>query len=165
MAAPTTIPGDCVIGGTLYVASFVPSAGSIRNAGIASDAAIVATKLEHQFALTYGTSGTAASATIPIHCAYGATGDVISIKAGSVAIAVGAATVTVDLRKNGSTILTGVITLDTGNTAYVGEAGTILTAPYVAGDTFTLVVVATAGGGTLPTGLFVTVILREDAAP
>jgi len=159
------VDGDFLVGGTLYVGSFVPSSGSIRNASVAADAAIAASKLEHQFALTYGTSGTAASATIPIHCAYGATGDVISIKAGSVAIAVGAATVTVDLKKNGTTVLTGVITLDTGNTAYIGEAGSILTAPYVAGDTFTLVVVATAGGGTLPTGLFVTVILREDAAP
>jgi hypothetical protein len=78
---------------------------------------------------------------------------VVSVKAGSIAIAVGAATVTVDVKKNNVSILTAVITLDTGNTARVAEAGTILTASAVAGDTYELVIVATAGGGTLAHGV------------
>lgn len=160
-----TITGDLVVTGTLYTGAFVPSSGSVTNASVAATAAIAATKLEHQFALTYGTSGTAASATVPIHIGYGLTGDIISIKAASIAIAVGAATVTVDLKKNGTTCLTGVITLDSGNTARVAEAGTLSVTTYAAGDLFELVIVATASGGTLPTGLGVTVILREDAAP
>ena len=75
------------------------------------------------------------------------------------------ATVTVDLKKNGTTVLTGVITLDNGNTAYIPEAGSLGTATYGNDDVLTLVIVAAASGGTLPTGLGVTVILREDAAP
>lgn len=165
MAMVNTTYGDMHVTGTLTAGALTPSGGSVTNSSVSASAAIQASKLEHQLHLTYGQSGTAASVTIPLHCAYGATGDIISIKAGSVAVAVGAATVTVDLKKNGTTCLSGVITLDTGNSTYTGEAGTLSVTDYVAGDVFTLVIVATAGGGTLPTGLFVTVVLREDAAP
>lgn len=164
MASPTTFSGDVVVPGTLYVGSFVPSAGSVRNAGVAADAAIQATKLQHQYVQHYFKTGTAATETVPIHVAYGATGTIVAIKAGSIAIAVGAATVTIDLKKNGTTCLSAVITLDSGNTARVVEAGTLTVTDYVTGDFFELVITATAGGGTIPTGLGVVVVFREDAA-
>ena len=164
MAAPTVIQGDLHVTGTVTGGSLTPSALTVTNASVSSTAAIAATKLEHQFALSYTQNGTAASATIPLHVAYGA-GTIVAIKAASIAIAVGAATVTVDLKKGGTTCLSGVITLDSGNTARTSEAGSLTVTTYSADNFLELVIVATAGGGTLPTGLIVTVILRENAAP
>jgi hypothetical protein len=71
--------------------------------------------------------------------------------------------VTVDLRKNGTTILTSVITISVAQAAYARVAGAIASAAYIAGDVFELVVTATAGGGTLPQGLFVDTVLREGS--
>jgi hypothetical protein len=81
-----------------------------------------------------------------------------------VAIAVGGATVTVDVKKNGATVLSSVITLDSGNTARIMENGTLSGTTLAAGDFLEAVIVATAGGGTIPTGLLVQVIIDEDAA-
>ena len=164
MAAPTVIQGDLHVTGTVTGGSLTPSALTVTNASVSSTAAIAATKLEHQFALSYTQNGTAASATIPLHVAYGA-GTIVSVKAASIAIAVGAATVTVDLKKGGTTCLSGVITLDSGNAARTSEAGSLTVTTYSADNFLELVIVATAGGGTLPPGLIVTVILRENAAP
>lgn len=94
-----------------------------------------------------------------------AAGVVHSIQAWVRVIPVGAATVTVDLKKNGTTVLTAVITLDSGNVAYTVEIGAITTTAYVAGDFFEVVIDATAGGGTLPQGLGVEVVFRETAQP
>lgn len=149
-----------IVGGTTRPDVFIPPTGCITNDAVVAAAGIVATKLQIQYNKTYFKAGTAASETAPMHEAYAA-GTVIAVKAGSVAIAVGAATVVVDIKKNGTTILTGTFQLDNGNTAYVSEAGTISVASYVAGDVFTAVIVATAGGGTIPTGLWITLVLRE----
>lgn len=164
MSLAQVVYGDLHITGTMTAGALTPSGGSVTNASVAAAAAIQASKLEHQLHLTYGQSGTAASATIPIHCGYGA-GTIVSIKAFSVAAAVGVATVVIDLKKNGTTVLSSTITLDNANTAYVPEAGSLSTTTFNADDVLTLVITATAGGGTLPTGLGVTVILRENAAP
>lgn len=164
MAAPTVIQGDLHVTGTVTGGSLTPSALTVTNASVSSTAAIAATKLEHQFALSFCSSGNAASATIPLHVAYGA-GTIVSIKAASVTAPAGAATVTIDLKKGGTTCLSGVITLDSGNTARTSEAGSLSVTTYSADNFLELVIVATAGGGTLPTGLIVTVILRENAAP
>jgi hypothetical protein len=107
--------------------------------------------------------------TIPIWRVYGATATLLELAVGSIAIAVGAATVTVDLQRSTAggafaSVLSAVVTLDTANTARVAELAGIATAGGVAGDLYQLVITATAGGGTLPTGLFVFLTLKEDAA-
>lgn len=159
----TRIDQDMHVGGTLTARVFNPPASCITDAAIISGAGIETSKMDHRHRKQYSISGTAASVTIPIHIARAA-GSVTSIEAGSIAIAVGAATVTIDLKKNGTTILTGVITLDSGNTARILEAGTITGGTYVDGDFFELVIVATAGGGTIPTGLIVDVEFDEEAS-
>jgi hypothetical protein len=157
---PITFTGQANFTGTMNV-----PAGTVTNAGIGASAAspIDTEKVEQQVNRHYFKAGSAASETVPIHVAR-ADGTVTFINAGSVAIAVGAScTVTIDLKKNGSTVLTSVITLDQNNTARVTEPGTINTADYSEDDWFELVIVATAGGGTLPTGLYVDVGFREPA--
>lgn len=165
MAQPTRVEGDLYINGNLSSKTATPAAGSIVNASVASNAGISATKVQHQHRHVFTQPNTSAtSETKAIYVCYGATGTVIAFSAGSIAAAVGAATVTVDLKKNGSSILTAVITLDNANTARVVEAGTLTgSTSLVAGDLLEVVTVATAGGGTLPTGVYAVVTINEDA--
>lgn len=108
-------------------------------------------------------NATATTETRVIHVARGATGTVKSFRAGSIVANIGAATVTIDLKKNNVSVLSAVITLDSGNTARVPEAGTITSAAYSVDDWFEIVITATAGGGTLATGLYVEAEFEEDA--
>ncbi len=164
MAVPTRVEGDVYVNGNLSSKTATPAAGSVVDASVGAAAAIDATKLQHQHRLVLGQTGTATSVTQPIYHCYGATGTVIAIYAGSIAIAVGGATVTVDLKKNGSSILTGVITLNSSSVARIGQAGTLTgSTSLVAGDVLEVVTVATAAGGTIPTGLFVAVTVNEKA--
>jgi len=165
MGAPTRLEGDLYVNGNLSSKTATPAASSITNASIIAAAGIDATKVDHQHRLVFHQPNTTATAETRViyHC-YGATGSVIAIYAGSIAIAVGAATVTVDLKKNGSSILTGVITLNSSNTARVAVAGTLTgSTSLVAGDVLEVVTTATAGGGTIPTGLFVAITVNEKA--
>lgn len=161
----STISGDLIVTGqTVLLGTVSLPAGNIGNSAIAAAAGVEASKLQHQHQPTYGQIGTAVSvAEIPFHSVQGAVASLESFSAGSIGVAVGAATVTIDIKKNGTTCLSGVITLDTGNTTRVPESGTITVPAGVAGDLYTLVIVATAGGGTLPTGLFVRAKFRESA--
>lgn len=144
--------------------------GGVTNAKVAAGAKIDQSKLQHQHRIPYTQPNTAAtSVTIPIWRIFGATATLLELAVGSLTVAVGAATVTVDLQKSTSggafaSVLTSVVTLDTGNTARVAELAAIATAGGVAEDLYQLVITATAGGGTLPTGLFVFLTLKEDAA-
>lgn len=162
MGLAARFEGDINVLGAVLCQSFSPPAGSIANAAISAAAAIAATKIQKARLIPYGQSGTAASATIPIYVCQGSTATIQSLKAGSIGLNVGAATVTVDLKKNGTTILSAVITLDTGNVARVLESAAFASVALVAGDFLELVIVATAGGGTLATGLFVQAEIFED---
>lgn len=163
---PNRIEGNVHIDGQLSCKTLNIPSGTVNDDDVAADAAIAASKLGHQFQLTYGQPNTAATTeTRVVHVVHGAAGEIRAFEAGSIAVAVGDSTVTLDLQKNGTTVLTGVITLDSGNTARVTEAGTIDPAQdtLADGDVLEIVITATVGTGTLPTGLFASVKLREDA--
>lgn len=166
MAAPSRIEGDVYVNGTLTGKTLAPSAGCVVDASVSASADIAATKVNHQHRAVFAqANSSAASETRVIYVCYGASGTVVAFSAGSIAAAVGAATVTVDLKKNGTSILTGVITLDNANTARVVEAGTLTGSnSVVAGDVLEVVTVATAGGGTLPTGVFAAATINEKPA-
>jgi hypothetical protein len=72
-------------------------------------------------------------------------------------------TCTVDLLKNGTTILSSTIGLASSDTARVAKTGTISNASLVAGDCLEVKVIATHNAGTLPQGVFAEIILNEDA--
>lgn len=162
--AQTRVESDLHVNGVLTAKTMSPPDSTITNAMVSPTADIGQSKLEHQFEFNYGTSGTAATATVPIGIIYGASGTMLDIRAASIAIAVGAATVTIDLKKNGTTMLSGVITLDNANVARTAEAGTLSVTALANGDFLELVVTATAGGGTIPTGLCVNVRWKAKAA-
>lgn len=159
----STQSGNLRVYGTLIPDVLTIPAGTVRNADVSASAAIAATKLVNRHTAVWAQPNTAATTeTRAIHLAQLA-GTVNSVKAGSIAAAIGNSTVTVDVKKNGTTILTGVITLDNANSARVAEAGTISggTVAVAAGDVLEVVLTATIGSGTLPTGVFVAVEIDE----
>jgi hypothetical protein len=137
---------------------------SFGDAQISAANPLGVTKVTHQYIPCYAqpNGSAAASETKAVFVARSA-GTVRAIEAGIITAAVGAATVTIDLKKNGVSILTSVITIDNSKVAYAKTAGAISSAAYVAGDVFTLVITATAGGGTLPQGLFVDTTFAEGS--
>jgi hypothetical protein len=164
MAVASMIQGDQYFNGNVGMKTLSPPAGCITNAAIEALAGIDATKVDHQHRMVYSQPNTTAtSETRMLFVCYGATGTVIAFRAGSIVAALTTATVTLDLKKNGTSILTGVITLDNANTARVVEAATISSASLVTGDVLEVVITATAGGGTLPTGVFCSLTVNEEA--
>ena len=140
--------------------------GAVDDQAVEAGAGLDATKLEHDHRAVYEQESdtTAASETRVIHVVKGTTATVKEIKAGCVVANIGAATVDVDLLKNGVSILTAAIQIDSGDAAYALVAGTIDTPTLAVGDVLEIDVTATAGGGTLGKGVFAYVDIHEDAA-
>ncbi len=139
--------------------------GSVAGAAIAGG--VTAEKVKQRVVERHSQDGTAASQTIGIHRADGA-GVVHSFLVWfAEAKNSGAATVTADLKKNGSSILTAVISTDSTTPAAINTdvVGAFSGTPsYADGDHFTVEIVATAGGGTLGTGLSVEAVFIEEYA-
>lgn len=155
--------GDFYVAGALTCKTFTPPAGSVTNTSVKADAGIESTKLQHRFQQVVAQPNTAAAdETRVAHVVYGASGTIVAFSAGSLAKAVGDATCTVDLKKNGTSVLSAPITLDSGNTNRVAEAGTVTSTSLVAGDVLEVVIDGTIGTGTLPTGVFAQVTLTES---
>lgn len=155
---------DVTIRGHLSASTMSIPNATLKNAAVAADAAIDAGKLVHRNQHKYSQNGSATTVTIPLFAAV-LPGEILTIKAGSIGVATSDADVTIDLKKNGVSIMNGgtPITLDSGNTARVVENGTLDTSAtaYVAGDFFELVITATANSGAVPTGLLVQVEADE----
>lgn len=161
------IEGDQHVNGDLSAKTLRVPANTIVNSHISSAAAIAASKMEHRLTKTYSQEldTTSASEERALHIVYGATGDIISFDVGSSTACAGDATITVDLRKNGVTtsLLTAAVVLDTDNTAFIVEGGTIDTAGVVADDVLH-VIITTAGTSAVGKGVFCTLQLNEDPA-
>jgi hypothetical protein len=169
--AVDTIQNDLVVLGNFSAKGVTLPPSSVNDSQVAAAAGIQAQKLQHQYeALFVQYAGTPASTTtatndqLVIHVVRGATATPIDFKAGLVTACTGAATVTVDLWRNGVTILTAVITLNNAQSAYqlVAAAGFSNTS-WVVNDVIEVKVTAVAGGGTLGKGLFANLHMREDA--
>lgn len=166
MAAPTRFTNECEFSQPCtFVGAVSLPAATISNTHIATAAAIAGSKtISRRVAKWSQPNSAATTETRTIHVVYGATATALQFAAGSIAKAVGDSTVTVDLKKNGTSILSGVITLDSANTNRVLETGTISSTALVAGDWLEIVITATVGTGTLPTGVFARLLLDEDPA-
>jgi hypothetical protein len=165
---PTNIPTDLIVGGNLSASSISISAGSVSDASIAANAKIASSKTVAQKTISLQLNGPTTTVTTQtqwITSIKGLTGTLIDVNAFIAVAAAGAATVTIDLQKSTSagvfaTVLSSTISISNATVIRTAVPGTITSAPVVAGDIFQLVVTATAGGGTLPQGLLVT--LRHD---
>jgi len=161
-----TIPNDVYVDGNLSSKTFTPASGSIGNSGIAALAGIAATKLQKRtyadHAQVHGSAAT--TQRIVIHRVKGATGTINSFKCLSSVLNIGAATISVQLKKNGSNILSSATVLDTSNTAFIAEdAAGFTSQALVQGDVLEADITATAGGGTLGQGFYCVAEIDEDA--
>ena len=172
MAETNTIRGDVRIIGTLALQAISLPAGTVKNAGVASDAAIEASKLEHQFSLDFAqVPGTAVVAeTRDLHIVQGTTGETLAVEAAITGvIATGAdRTVTIDVHRSTAagafgSILTAAITLNDGSTLRQKVAATIQTSALVAGDILRVIIAVAGSAGAQAQGLVVTTTVREDA--
>jgi len=159
------IEGDVVITGTLYAQAQQLPASSVGNTEVKSTDPISAGKLQHQRKLTVAQPNTTATTETRTIFVATAAGTLKSFEAGSIAACAGAATITVNLLKNNVSVLSAAITLNSSSTNRVSQAGMILTADFVDGDWFEVVITATAGGGTIGTGLAASLTLNETAEP
>lgn len=161
--AALDVTGDGVIRGTLVVQSgLVAPDGFLTNAKVQAGAGISASKLERGRLLEYRGVGTVTSDTIPLGEMFGA-GSIKSVRIYLAGLAcAGGATVTVDIKKNNTTILTVVMTLNDTKAVREVVDGTLSVTSYVADDIFDAVVVATAGGGTVGKGLYIGLVTDED---
>lgn len=163
--AQTRHEGDWHCNGTASFKTLNIPDSTVVNADVSSTADVGQEKLEHQHAKHYSQANSAASdETRMVHVVYGASGTILDFRAGSIAKAVGDSTCTFDLKKNGTTCLSAVITLDNANTNRVAEAGTLSVTTLANGDVLEVVIDATIGTGTLPTGVFCELRLKEKAA-
>jgi hypothetical protein len=154
---------DVIVKGDFKPRSITYPAGGVNNAAVASDAAIETSKQRHRYRANYAQpNSTATAETRALHVAR-LPGTVRDVQVGSIAKAVGDSTVTVDIRKNGTTILTGVVTLNSSNTNRVAVPGTLSGSVTVAAnDLLEAVIAISAGTGTLPTGVFLSVEVDEN---
>lgn len=158
------------LAGTVAVETLVPiaitlPASCVGNSNVQAGAGIQASKLQHVFHPVYGQPGGSASTTERkvVSVVRGATATALSFAAGVRTACSGGATLTVDLLKNGTSILTGTVSLSSA-TAYSVNAGTLSSTSLVAGDVLEVSVTATAGGGTVGSGVFAVLSLAEDYA-
>ena len=164
-ALPSRWEGDAYFNGNLSSKTMTIPDNTVVNADVSSGADIAAIKLEHQYSkfIAQASDINTVDEQRCIHAVYGSSGSVVAFEAGSVTVCAGDSTITVDLHKNGASILTSVITLDSSNAAYTVEAGTIDTATLADGDVLEVIIDVTAGTGNLADGVFASCIIREDA--
>lgn len=140
-------------------------AAFVTNAMVQAGADISASKLESCHRLNYGQNGGAVSAEAQLGIVRGTAGSILSFEVNNVTACAGASTVSVDLYKNGTSILSSPVTLNSSSTAYTPTAGTISSASIADGDVLTAVVTpAQDGTSALATGVGVSVDLIEDYA-
>ena len=157
---------DLIVRGVLVPSTItLPTDSLDTSAKVKAGANISADKTEQRFFPSWAQPNSAASTETRTLFVARRPGTVNEVIAGSIAKAVGDSTVTLDVKKNGTTILSGVITLDNANTNRIIESGAISGAgTFVAGDWYEVVIVATAGTGTLPYGVFIQLECDQDGA-
>ena len=165
MATPTRIEGDVYVAGNLRAHTMTVPAGAVTDDGVAAGADIQATKVRHEHRQVYAqeSATSAADEARVIHAVRGAAAEAVAFVAGAVVKAIGDAIVEIDLLKNGASILTAPIELNSTQADYEVVAGVIDTAALVAEDVLEIVIDGTIGTGTLPKGVFAALSVHEDA--
>jgi len=138
--------------------------GCVENKHVKAEAGLSASKLEHQHRAVCAQESAAACADEAhvVHIVKGTAGTLKSFQAGCVVACIGDSTITVDLLKDGVSVLTAAISLSSAEAAYELVEGVIDTAAVVADDVLEVAIDGTVGTGTLGTGVFAYVDLHED---
>jgi len=136
MTMPDVIQGDRHYAGDVsFGKSVTLPAGTITDEKVAPGAKLSASKLQHQYERTIAddSNETPESFKSVVHVVHGATGVLVGFQAGAVVAATGGS-VDLNVKKNGTSVLTGVVTVDSGTAAYGTESGTFSSTALAAGD-------------------------------
>jgi hypothetical protein len=162
--AASTVDSDLVVTGNLQCTTISLPESCVVNANVSGSDPLAAAKTRHRHLRTqrqaHGTAATAERRVV--HVAHAA-GTVSAFRVGPVVAAVGDSTATLDLYKNGTTVLSGTVVVNNSKAAYSKTTGTVSSAAYVAGDVFEVVQTISAGTGTLPQGVFADAVFDELA--
>lgn len=136
--------------------------GTIGDEEVEAGAAVQATKLQHQYKLFYAQAVGAdnADATMLLDVTFGQTAEIIAVECANQVTAGGADTTTVDVTVDGVSILDAIVTLDAA-AGIATQSATIDSGELVAGNKVRVVINAT--GATPGEGVWVRIIVREDA--
>lgn len=161
------IDGNLHVTGTLKVGSMDLPAAAVTDDNMDPANPIDVDKQIHQYVHTYAQNRAAAVAA-ERKAVFSATGDgaLVNVQAGVTQAAVGDSTITVDVYKNGVSVLTGVLTIDSGDAAFATQTAVVTPGSegYSAGQVFEVVIAVTAGTGTLPRGVYVSLTVNEEAS-
>lgn len=167
MAQVQTTTGDVYVDGSLSARIIVLPVNTVNDASVIAATGIQATKLQHQYEQSYKQSfaNTIAVDRQMIHWVKGATATIVEFRITATTAMVGNATAVIDLLKNGTSILTAQITLDSTTAAFAikNPAGFTSTALLIGDFLEVNVVSVNAGTGTLAKGFSAELIVREDA--
>ena len=166
MATPSRHEGGLHVDGNLTMKTIGLPAGGVVNTHVSENAGLDATKLKHQYEITQaqGSGDNVAAETQVRHLVYGTTGEVIAFEGGSIVAGLGTYEVTIDLLKNGTTVLTTPVVLTTNETAMEVVSSVIGTTPLVANDVLEVDISITGTTGTAAQGVFSRLVVREDPA-
>jgi len=156
----------------LTCSAFTPPAGCITDQSVQANAQIAATKLQQQGAgidssiELFGPAVSVAALTKVLGMAFGA-GTLVALSAHIEVVASGAdRTIAIDLQASVAggayaTVLTTTVNFTNGTVVRTAVAAVILTAAYVAGTIFRVVVTVAGAAGAQATGLTMRLIKRE----
>lgn len=140
-------------------------AGKLTNTMFSTTDPLVVTKQEHFQTFPAKQVGTAVTETHFLHRVKGAAGTVLYLSVTNLTACAGGSTVTVDIKKNGTTILSAVVTLDSSTGDEGFEDGILAATALVADDILTAVITAIASGtDALASGVGVELATAEDHA-
>lgn len=168
------LPNDVNVLGHFSAHSMTIPANTVRGSDVSATPAdaIPASKLQHSFVKTYAQESTAVAAVERkvLHVVRGATATLRDFGVGSITVATGTGNAVFDLYRVRAgvltTLLSGTITLDSGNAVGVLEpASGFADQALIAGDWVEFRVVSSAvGSGTKPVGVVAQVAIDEDYA-
>jgi len=166
MAIAARLEGDTHVAGTLTANTITLPNLTVTDAMVAAAAGIGTAKMLHRCHAMYAQESATACTdeSVCLAVIYGATGTLVSFKVGAVVACVGEAVVSIDLLKDGVSVLTAAVEIDSADPAYTPVAGTIDTAAVVAGDVLEVSIDETTGGGTAPKGVYCELVYDEDPA-
>jgi hypothetical protein len=156
---------DIITGGVIKPFELIIPAATIKNVGVASDAAIAASKSERSFPIVVSQAGPAVTATHLVRFCKGTTGTIKHVTVSNITACAGSSEVTVDVKKNGTTVLSAVVTLNSSKAAYSETEATITVPALADGEYLTVHITATQSGtDALATGVLVQIDIDEDYA-
>lgn len=148
---------------TFVTAPAVP-ASSFGNTEFDGTDPLATAKQVHRYvrSLSQAHGSAAAAERRIVHRCHGA-GSIVAVRVGVAVACIGDSTITVDVKKNGTTVLSAPVVLDSGNLAYTAEGGALSVTTTAADACLEVIVTVSAGTGTLGQGLSVDVIVDEAA--